>query len=223
MRAATPEMLATAHKAIVKGTSVATVTSPEWFAEQFEGAEEGAKLNYSQTWRYHTRQFIEGGKCAHCTKALGGHEDISDLSAIADDEGRAKLAIASAIASGQSWGLISVRLGNNGVAQGSWPESRVRSQFRAQADRHDKGLRPAHKGGRFVANRAELYDDEVALGTRSDGYIRKADEPLPTEVPAQVSDEVREQRKAELKKRKAAHAATLKRIQAEYAKLIKQG
>lgn len=223
MRAATTDMLQVAHVAIVKGTSVATVTSPEWFAEAIGGGEPGDKLNYSQTWRYHTRQFVTGGKCAHCTKALGGHEDISDLAAIADDEGRARLAITSAIASGQSWGLISVRLGNNGVAQGSWPESRVRSQFRTQADRHDKGLRPAHKGGRFVANRPELYDDEVALGTRSDGYIRKADEPLPTEVAAQVSDEVREQRKAELAKRKAAHEATLKRIKAQYAKLIKEG
>lgn len=224
MRAATTEMLQAAHAAIVKGTSIGTVTSPEWFAEQFDGAEEGDKLNYSQTWRYHTRQFVAGkSKCAHCAKSLGGHEDISDLEAIADDDGRVKLAVVKAIAEGQSWGLISVRLGNNGVANGLWPESRVRSTFRTQADRHDKGLRPAHRGGRWIAGRSELYDDEVALGTKSDGFIRKADEPLPQDVKVQVSDEEKAQRRADLEARKKAHQQTLNRIKAQYAKLIKQG
>ena len=222
MRSATNKELGKAHLALVKGTSIATVTSPEWFKDNF--GDEG-KLNYSQTWRYHTRQFIigNGQPCAHCAKALGGHDDISDLAAIADNDTLARVAIGKAIAEGQSWGLISVRLGNNGIAQGAWPESRVRREFREQADRHDKGLRPAHKGGRFVANRPDLYDDEVALGTRSDGYIRKADEALPPLEGGQVSDEVREQRKADLQKRKAAHQRTLNAIKAQYAKLIKEG
>jgi len=222
MRAATIEMLQAAHKAIVQGTSIGKVTAPEWFAEAFEDAETGDKLNYSQTWRYHTRQFIAGkSTCAHCAKSLGGHTDISDLEPIADNDALVKVAVVKAIAEGQSWGLISVRLGNNGVANGLWPESRVRSTFRAQADRHDKGLRPAHKGGRFVQGRDDLYQDEVALGTRSDGYIRKADEKLPERDGKQVDEKTKAERMADLEARKKAHQATLNRIKAQYAKLIK--
>lgn len=233
MRAATKEMLGKAHLAMVKGTAIGTVTTPEWLATQLgckvqdeampkNKAGQPDHLNYSQVWRYHTRQFVigNGATCAHCTKELGG-KVVTDLASIAGDLDRVRLAVVAAIAEGQSWGLISVRLGNNGVAQGEWPESKVRSTFREQAARHDRGLRPAHKGGRWIANRQDLYDDEVALGTKGDGYIRKPDEPLPPLGKAQVSEEVKVKRMADLKKRKAAHQATLNRLKAEYAKLIK--
>lgn len=228
MRSATVEMLQVAHKAIIAGTSIGTVTGEEWFAEQFpEDAKDedgnANKLNYSQTWRYHTRQFVTGGKCAHCTKALGGHTDIADLVAIAEDDAKVKLAVGKAIAEGQSWGLISVRLGNSGVANGLWPESRVRSTFRTQADRHDKGLRPAHRGGRFVQDRDDLYKDEVALGTKGDGYIRKADEKLPPRDGTVLTEEQKAKRNADLDARRKAHQRTLNNIKAQYAKLIKQG
>lgn len=227
MRAATKEMLGKAHLAMVKGTAIGTVTTPEWFATQWPELakdEDGNanKLNYSQTWRYHTRQYIigNGAQCAHCVKELGG-KVVDDLAPIAEDLDRVRLAVVAAIAEGQSWGLISVRLGNNGVAQGMWPESKVRSTFREQAVRHDRGLRPAHKGGRWIANRQDLYDDEVALGTKGDGYIRKPDEPLPPTGTPQPDEATKAQRLADLKKRKAAHQATLNKIKAQYAALVK--
>lgn len=223
MRGADNAMLGKAHLALVKGTAMGTVTSPEWL-DMKDDEGNPMKLNYSQVWRYHTRQYVigNGAKCAHCVKTLGGVV-TTDLAGISGDEGRVKLAVVAAIAEGQSWGLISVRLGNNGIAQGDWPESKVRATFREQADRHDRGLRPAHKGGRWIANRAELYDDDVALGTKGDGYIRKADEALPPTPEAQVDEATKTKRVADLKRRKAAHQATLKRIQNEYAALIKKG
>lgn len=227
MRAATKEMLGKAHLAMVKGTAIGTVTTEEWFATQWPELakdEDGNanKLNYSQVWRFHTRQFVtgNGAQCAHCLKTLGGVV-TDDLAGIAEDPDKVKLAVVAAIAEGQSWGLISVRLGNNGIANGLWPESKVRSTFRDQAQRHDRGLRPAHKGGRWIANRQDLYDDEVALGTKGDGYIRKPEESLPPMGEAVVTEEVKAQRIADLEARKKAHQATLNKIRNQYAKLIK--
>jgi hypothetical protein len=233
MRGVDTNELAAAHKALVKGIAMATLLTPEWLAAlrgcdvdalPRNKAGDAEHLNYSQTWRYHTRQFVMGGKCAHCTKAGLDHEVATDLEPIAQDEQRAKLAIAAASAAGQSWGLISVRLGNNGIANGLWPESKVRSTFQAQAGTQHKGLRPAHKGGRWIADREELYADEMNLGTRRVGYLRKPDEALPERG---VVDAVTEERKAELAaeraKKVAAHERSLKAIKAKYAALIKQG
>jgi len=231
MRSATLEELQAAHKALASGTSMATVLTAEWLAgakgvkveelPKDEKTGEPIALNYSQTWRFHTRQFVAGkSKCEHCVKALGG-KDYTDLAPIADDEAKRKLAVVGAVADGQSWGLISVRLGNTGLANAPYPESQVRREFRDQAQRHDRGLRPAHRGGAFLAKRADLYDDNVALGTRADGYIRKPEDPLPPADAKQVDEATKEQRAKALAARKRAHEATLKKIQAEYAKLIK--
>lgn len=225
--------LAAAHKALVAGVAMGTVTTPEWLAElrgcgvdELPVNKQGdpEHLNYSQTWRYHTRQYVLGGDCAHCVRAGLDHETHTDLSGLADDEAMAKAAIAKASADGQSWGLISVRLGNNGIANGLWPESKVRSTFQAQAGVQHKGLRPAHKGGRWISDRGELYDDEVALGTRADGYLRKPGEGLPDAPSAKdLSPEAKAERAASLQAKKKAHEATLRKLQAQYAKLIKQG
>lgn len=225
--------LASAHKALVAGTAMGTVTTPEWLAalrgcdvEALPRNKQGdpEHLNYSQTWRYHTRQFVLGGDCAHCVRAGLDHDVHTDLAQHADNEARAKLEIARASADGQSWGLISVRLGNNGIANGLWPESKVRSTFQAQAGVHHKGLRPAHKGGRFIAGRPELYDDDVALGTRADGYLRKPGDSLPPAPgKAELTPEAKAERAAQLEAKKKAHARTLASIKAQYAKLIKQG
>lgn len=221
-----------AHKALVKGIAMGTITTPEWLAAlrgcdvaelPRNKAGDAEHLNYSQTWRYHTRQFVLGGECAHCTKAGLDHEVATDLEPIAGDADRAKLAIANASALGQSWGLISVRLGNNGVANGAWPESKVRSTFQAQAGTQHKGLRPAHKGGRWIADREELYADEMALGTRAVGYIRKPGEALPERGGEAVSDERRAELAAERDRKVKAHQRSLASIKAKYAALIKQG
>jgi hypothetical protein len=223
-------MLAAAHKAIRGGTAIGEVITPEWGASAL-GLKDEAHLNYSQTWRYHTRAMMvlaakgQEARCKHCEPK--GEDDLAPLAKQAEDgndEAKLKLelAIASSIGSGNSWGYVSVQLGNDGTANSAWPESKVRSTFQRQAGVQHKGMRPAHKGGRWIAAREDLYREEYGAGTREDGVFRKPGQPLPTTThPQQATDEQKLAAAKALKARKQAHERKLASIKAEWAKLIK--
>lgn len=231
MRAATTSMLAAAHLAIRKGTAIGEVITPEWAATNLQ-LTDGAHLNYSQTWRYHTRAMLvlavgkpDAATCKHCVPNAA--DDLAPLAKQAEDgvagaADKLALAIASSIADGNSWGYVSVQLGNNGVANSPWPESKVRTTFQSQANVQHKGMRPAHKGGRWIAHREDLYREAYGAGTMEDGVLRKPGQPLPsTTHPQQATPEQQATAAKALKARKAAHYRKLDQLKAEWAKLIK--
>lgn len=230
MRAATRDMLHVAHKAIRTGTAIGEITSPEWAAANL-GLKDEAHLNYSQTWRFHTRAMMvlaakgQGAECKHCEPV--GEDDLAPLAKQASDgvdgaQAKLELAIANSIADGHSWGYVSVQLGNDGTANSAWPESKVRSTFQAQANVQHKGMRPAHKGGRWIAAREDLYREQYGAGTMEDGVLRKPGQPLPTTThPQQATDEQKLAAAKALKARKQAHERKLNQLRAEWAKLIK--
>lgn len=226
MKNATATMLELAHKAICAGTAIGAVTTEEW-AKANLGVE-GDKLNYSQTWRYHTYTMLNNAKakCQHCVPERD--DNLRALCQQVEDgvdgaHAKVALAITKLSAEGKSWGYISVCCGNDGTANAPWAESKVRSTFSATANIQHKGLRPAHKGGRWIAKREDLYREEWGLGTQADGVLRKPGDPLPGSAthPSQKTEEQKELEAKALKAKKAAHQRTLSRLAAEYAKLIK--
>lgn len=230
MKAIDLETMQAAHKAICGGTAVGSVITAEWLAG-FMGVTvaelptnkkgDPEHVNLSQIWRYHTRQYVIGkATCDHCKAELGG-KDTTDLAPIADDVVAATKAVGAAIKAGQSWGLISVRLGNNGMANAPWAESRVRKVYSGATGIQSRGLRPTHSGGRWVADCMELYREEHAVGTMEDGVETTSADSLNAlieQAKGTHKERTPEQYEAVAKERalrKKAHEASIRKLLAE--------
>lgn len=227
-------VLDAADKAIVAGTALGEIITPEWLAGHLsvKVAELPLKkngkpeaINLSQIWQYHTRLTIvsKAGvkRCEHCVRELGG-KDITDLVPVGDNEVAASKAIVRALGQeAQSWGLVMARLGNNGMPKVGWSEGRVRKVYEAGTGVQSRGLRPTHSGGRWVADCMELYREEHAVGTMEDGVRATDSDKLNALIEAakgtqkERTPEQYEKLVAEREARKRAHDAAMRKLLAE--------